>query len=356
MVFLTRASDSPIANQMFSSLAPLLLALALALLGCREHASRADSIRIEAIRQIWERPDQLSLHGDGFPAGMHGEVVLAGTLYAPGAAPAEHTLHVPCRALSATLAVIDLQTAEVAALPEGPFVGTLEARFEGGRTGRAAGRVPHAVFRLSGAQAPVAAQFALEQRAQDFQRALGIDALGRSELGVVVAELSPRGPARAAGLAVGDQIALLDGAPVQLPVDVLARGAAGHVELGVRSARDAELRRLRIERAAPGAGSDLALWALCGALGASLAALLARSFGSAPVWRPSRKERWLSGSSALSLAAVVMLVLEAAAPDLRGALRAAASGAVLAVIAVYLRRRAHRTLRTTRDPALTPFL
>jgi len=333
-----------------------LLVLTLALLGCSERAALANLIRIDAIRQIWEQPNQLSLHGEGFPAGMHGEVLLAGTLYAPGSAPAEHTLRVPCRALSATLAVVDLQTLEVAALPEGPFAGRLEAHFDSEQGTRLSGRLAPATFRLSAAQTPLAAQFALEQRAQAFQRALGIAALERDDQGVVIAELAANGPARSAGLAAGDQIALLDGAPVQLPVDVLGRGTRAQIELGVRSARGAELRRVRIELATPAAGASFALWALSCALGASATALLARSSGVRLPRPRARKERWLAGLSVLSMAAVVMFLLEATAPGLRDALRAAAVGALLAGLCVYLKRRSRRTLRTTRDPALTPFL
>jgi PDZ domain len=338
------------------SLRSALLALVLTLLGCQEHAARPDPIRIDSVRQIWEQPSELRVSGDGFPAGMHGEVLLAGTLYAPGAEPAQHVLRVPCRALSGTLAVIDLQTSEVAALPAGPFAGTLEVRFGSAQIAGLTGRVARAVFRLSAAPTPIATQFALEQRAQAFQRALGIEALELGDQGVVVAELAAEGPARAAGLASGDQIALLDGAPVQLPVDVLGRGARAHAELGVRSGRGAELRRLRVELDAAPAGADFALWALCCALGASTTALLARAFGAEPAPRASRKERWLAALSALSLAAVLMLLLEATAPALRDALRAASAGALLGGFGVYLSRRAHRTLRTTRDPALTPFL
>jgi hypothetical protein len=334
----------------------LPLWLALALLACNSRDTPADSIRIDAVRQIWEQPGQLTLHGQGFPVGMHGEVLLAGTLYAPGSAPAEQTLRVPCRALSATLAVVDLQTPEVTALPEGPFAARLEARFGSAQLTPLVGRVARAVFRLSAAQTPLAAQFALEQRAQSFQRQLGIEALELNDQGVVVTELAARSVGRAAGLAVGDQIALLDGAPVQLPVDVLGRGARTQVELGVRSALGAELRHLRIELGAAAVGADLALWALCCALGASSTALLARAFGVSLGREPTRKERWLASLSALSLTAAVMFLLEATAPSLRDALRAAGSGALLAGLGVCLRRRARRTLHTTRDPALTPFL
>jgi hypothetical protein len=137
---------------------------------------------------------------------------------------------------------------------------------------------------------------------------------------------------------------------------VLARGARARVTLAVRGGRGAELRRLRIELAEAPVGVDFALWAFCCALGASTTALLARAFGAALAPRPTRKERWLAALSALSLAAVLMLLLEGTAPGLRDALRAASAGALLAGIAVYLSRRAHRTLRTKRDPALTPFL
>jgi hypothetical protein len=356
VIFLTHAADSLIEKWMFVRSVLLLLAHALALLGCEARDAPVDSIRIDAVRQIWEQPSQLSLHGEGFPVGMRGEVLLAGTLYAPGSAPAEQTLRVPCRALSATLAVVDLQTPEVTALPEGPFAARLEARFGSEQLTPLVGRVAHAVFRLSAAQTPLAAQFALEQRAQSFQRELGIEALELNDQGVVVTELSARGAGRAAGLAVGDQIALLDGAPVQLPVDVLGRGARTQVELGVRSARGAELRRLRIDLGPAEVGSDFALWALCCALGASSTALLARALGVSLGRQPTRKERWLAGLSALSSAAVVMFLLEATAPSLRDALRAAGSGALLAGLGVCLRRRARRTLRTTRDPALAPFL
>jgi hypothetical protein len=340
---------------MFSRSAALLLALAFTLLACAEQRALADLIRIDSIRQIWEQPNQLSLHGDGFPAGMHGEVLLSGTLYAPGSAPAQHALRVPCRALSPSLAIADLQTPEVAALPEGPFAGALEVRFTGAATLQT-GRMARTVFRLSAAQTPLAAQFALEQRAQSFQRALGIEMLERNDQGVVIAELKAGGRARVAGLAVGDQIAQLDGAPVQLPVDVLTRGTRAQVELGVRSGRGAELRRVRIELGDAGAGADFALWALCCALGASATALLARAFGVQLAALPSRKERWLAGLSAVSLATVIWFVLEGTAPDLRDALRAAGVGALLACLGMCLRRRARRTLHTTRDPGLTPFL
>jgi hypothetical protein len=332
------------------------LAFTMPLLGCSEHTAIAHLIRISSVQQIWEQPNQLSLRGEGFPPGMRGEALLDGTLFAPGAAPQVHRLRVPCRALSSTQALVDLKVPAVSSLPEGPFSGALEVSFGAQPDARLVGRVERTLFRLAGGQSQLQVQFALSRRAQDFQHALGITALELSEHGPVVSELAAGGASQHAGLSVGDAIVRLNGAPVQLPVDVLPRGELALVELEVRRPREASLQVLRIALDSPGGPLDFQLWVLCCGLGASLTALAAKGLRALPRAKPKRKEFWLACSSALCLGMVCMFVLESTAPSIRDACQALACGALVSCLGVYLLRRARRTLRTARDPALTPFL
>lgn len=332
------------------------LGFAVPLMCCGEHTAVAHLIRISSVQQIWEQPSQLSLRGEGFPPGMRGEALLDGTLFAPGAAPQVHQLRVPCRALSSTQALVDLKVPAVAALPEGPFSGALEVRFGARPDARLVGRVERSVFRLAGGQTPLQVQFALSRRAQSFQHALGITALELSEHGPLVSELAAGGPSQHAGLSLGDAIVRLDGAPVQLPIDVLGRSGLALIELEVRRPPETNIRVLRIALQPPGRPLDWTLWVLCCALGASLTALAAKGLSLPPRAQPKRKEFLLVCSSALCLGAVCMFVLESTAPSIRDACQAFAWGALVSGLAVYLLRRARRTLRTARDPALTPFL
>lgn len=339
---------------MLRSLAIILLTLSLS--GCADDAALAHLIQIRDVAQTWEQPAELSLHGEGFPHGARGEALLTGTLFAVGSPPQRVTLHLPCRALSSGRALVELSASEMAGLREGPFEGQLEVRFGVLSAARLVGRAQHVTFRVGHLPSALDQRFLLRQRAQAFQRSIGIGALEMGERGASISQLLTEGPALAAGLQVGDTIVRLDGAPVQLPVDVLAHGPRAGVELTVQRSGEASTRLINLQGSRSVRSLPWLVGMLCAVLGVSLGATVGGLLRPGALWAPRRREYWLLLVSCGSLLLLAWLVLDSVDPVLRELIGPFAAGFVLAVLAVYLLRRARPTLRTTRDPALAPLL
>lgn len=335
---------------------PAIVALVISLAGCASDEALAHLIEIRGLTQTWENPNQLQLHGEGFPHGVRGEAILIGTLFAVGASPRPLTLRAPCRALSATHALVELGASEAAALDEGPFEGKLELRFGALASARLVGKAENVTLRVGSQPGALDRRFALRQRAQHFQRSLGITALELTEAGVVVSQLAAEGAARAAGLRVGDTVRRLDGAPVQLPGDLLGRGLRPGVELTVKRSGEPGLLSLKLQGAQAAQSLPWLASLLCAAFGAAIGATLGCALRPTMLWAPRRREYWLGVVSWSSLALIAAVLLDGVDPMLRELLRPFAYAFVSASGGMCLLRRLRPTLRTGRDPALAPLL
>ncbi len=337
----------------------LRVVLSLSLLGCVVACARSPTdaalIRVDAVEQAFERSDELLLRGDGFPQGMRGEAELHGTLYAVGRAPVAIDLSAPCRALGAQKARVELDALTSQVVGEGPFEGSVELRFGSHGGGQLVGRSERALFRL-GASPQIEEQFAASQRAQRFQRAIGIAALEQSEGGLRVTEIARGSAAAKAGLAQQDVVLRMDGRPIQLGRDLVRLANESELSLEVRGARDQSVRLLHVASRAPDERPVLALRVLALLLGAGLGVVLATILPTRLLWAPRRREYWLLSCCALSAVWLGALIVRDLDPLLPRMGEAFALGAVGASSIVYLRRRFSPTLRTKRDPDLAPLL
>lgn len=351
------AASILIESMLRSLLWSLLWVLQLAFVACaRDDGAHANLIAVEAVEQRWERAGQLFVRGEGFPQGMRGEARLSGQVFPPGEKARAIDVTLPCRALAKNEAVIALNEGLPSAGASGPFEGDLELSFGTREEGRLMGRLDQVVARL-GSPPTLEQQFQSRQRAQAFQRSVGIQALLLGEHGVSVAELAPEGAAAKAGLKQGDVVQRLDGRPIQLPLDLVPSTTTDTVRLEVRRGEQPGTALVVEIGLVPDAPPLLwTLLTLAFALGASIGALASRSLPAGPRFSLRRKESWLAGCSALSLLALSAILVELLAPILRDACRAFALGAVGAAVVVCFLRRVRPTSRTERDPALAPLL
>jgi len=333
-----------------------LTALLLTFVGCANEEALAHLIEVHEVAQTWEQPGELSLRGEGFPHGVRGQAVLSGTLFAVGARPEPVTLRAPCRALSSSEAVVELTGSDASTLREGPFEGTLEVRFGALSAARLVGRAQHVTVRVGSLPSALDQRFALRQRAQTFQRGLGVAALEIGERGVTVGQLAAHGAAVSAGLRVGDTIVRVDGAPVQLPVDVCGRGLPGGVALTVQRAGEPGALLLRLSTGQEAQSVPWLTHLLCAVLGSALGATVCGALRPTMIWAPRRREYWLVVVSCGSLYLLAQLLLDSFDPALRQLARAFGYGFLLSALVVCLLRRVRPTLRTSRDPALAPLL
>lgn len=333
-----------------------VVALLVPFAGCAGDEALAHLIQIHEVAQTWEQPSELSLRGEGFPHGVRGEAVLNGTLFAVGGAGERITLRVPCRALSSSQALVELSESDAVALREGPFEGTLEVRFGALSSARLVGRASHVLIRLGTLPTALDQRFALRQRAQAFQRGLGITALELGERGVSVSQLDAAGSAAAAGLTLGDSIVRVDGAPVQLPIDVLGRALRNGSELTVQRSGERSTLLLTVHGARSRSALPWFVSLMCAVFGAALAVSIGAGVRSDMLWAPRRREYWLMVVSCGSLSMLALLLLDGLDPLLRELLRPSGYGFLLAVAAVCLCRRLRPTVRTGKDPALAPLL
>jgi hypothetical protein len=331
------------------------LALFLCSAACAPARQDALLIRIDGVEQALERPDELILRGEGFPPGMRGEARLRGALYAAGGAPRAVDLRATCRALGPRGARIELAAASARIAGEGPFEGAIEVRFGTQQDAQVLGRSERALFRLG--RAPlIEEQFALSQRAEHFQRALGIESLEQGEGGLRVAEISGGSAAGQAGLTVHDLVLRMDGRPVQLARDLVALDDTREVLLEVRRPGEGKTRIVRIATSHADASPDLVLVLLALCLGVGLGIVLACALPSHVLWAPRRSEYWLLLCCAVCTVGLGALIVRDIDPLLSRMSEALVLGASCAGFAVYLRRRLSPTLRTSKDPDLAPLL
>jgi hypothetical protein len=331
------------------------LALFLCSAACAPARQDALLIRIDAVEQALERPDELILRGEGFPPGMRGEARLRGALYATGKAPRAVDLRATCRALGPGAARVELAAASARLAGEGPFEGAIEVRFGTQQDAQVLGRSERALFRLG--RAPlIEEQFALSQRAEHFQRTLGIGSLEQGEGGLRVAEIASGSSAGQAGLTVRDLVLRMDGRPVQLARDLVALSDTREVLLEVQRAREGATRIVRVASTRSDASPDLALVLLALCLGVGLGIVLVSALPSHMLWAPKRSEYWLLLCCAVCTVGLGALVVRDIDPLLSRMSEALALGASCAGLVVYLRRRVNPTLRTSKDPDLAPLL
>lgn len=332
-----------------------LLALALCGAACAVSPRDAQLIRIDGVEQVLERSDELILRGEGFPPGMRGTARLRGALYPAGRAPLAVDLRATCRALGPRAARVELAAASAELSAEGPFEGKIEVRFGTQDDAQLFGEGSHALFRL-GKVPEIEQQFAQSQRAEHFQRKLGIAGLEQGEGGLEVVELTPHSPADAAGLSLHDAVLRVDGRPLQLSRDLIALDDAREVLLEVRHAREGATRVIRIETANKDRSPELLLLALALCLGLGLGVVLASALPSHVLWAPRSREYWLLLCCAVCIVGVGALIVRDVDPLLSRMCGALLIGAAGATTCVYLRRRVSPTLRTGKDPDLAPLL
>lgn len=337
----------------------LRVVLSVSLLGgviaCARSHTDAALIRVDAVEQASERASELMLRGDGFPPGMRGEAELRGTLYPVGGAPVAIELSAPCRALGPQKARVELDALAAQIPGEGPFEGSVALRFGAHGGSQLVGRTERALFRL-GAAPRIEEQFAASQRAQLFQRMLGIAALEQSEAGLRVTELRQGSAAANAGLMPEDVVLRMDGRPILLGRDLVRPAEESDLSLEVRGARDRSARVLHLVSRAPEERPTRALRVLALLLGAGLGLVLATGLPARWLWAPRRREYWLTACCALSVGWLGALIVRDLDPLLPRMGEAFLFGAVGAGSIVYLRRRFSPTLRTKRDPNLAPLL
>lgn len=353
MDFLTQSAASHYRLHMLGVVRVVLsLWLACSSFACARTNRGAALIRVDAVEQAFERADELMLRGEGFPAGMRGEALLRGSLYPVGRAALAIDVRAPCRALGTQKARVELDGLHAQLSGEGPFEGSVEVRF-GTHGGQLLGRRERALFRL-GPTPPIEEQFAASQRAQRFQRALGIDGLEQGEAGLRVTEIKPGSAAAKAGLAQHDLIVGMNGRPIQLMRDLAGLGRESARSLEVLGAREA-----RVLRVALGPADErpaIALSALALLLGAGMGAVLANALPAHVFGARRRREYWLLSCCLSCLVWLCALIVRDLDPMLPRMGEALLLGAVGAGSIVYLRRRFSPTLRTKRDPALAPLL
>jgi hypothetical protein len=333
----------------------LSLSLLCSIVACVPGRRDAALIRVDRVEQALERSDELLLRGDGFPPGMRGEAQLRGTLYPVGRPPVAIELRAPCRALGAQKARVELDALPGQLAGEGPFEGSVEVRFGSHDDAQLVGRSEGALFRL-GATPHIEEQFAASQRAQHFQRAIGIEALEQSEAGLRVSEIARGSAAAKAGLMQQDVVLRMDGRPIQLGRDLVRLADESELSLEVRGARDPGTRIVRVASRAGDERPLVALTALALLLGVGLGAVLATALPGHLLWAPRRREYWLLSCCALCCVWLGALIVRDLDPLLPRMCKALLFGAVSAGSIVYLRRRLNPTLRTERDPYLAPLL
>lgn len=332
------------------------LALVFVLTGCESDEALAHLIQIDDVTQTWEEPSSLVVHGEGFPHGVRGEALLTGTLYAVGAPAVAVELRAPCRALSGSQALVELNTPEASSLREGPFEGKLELRFGALSAARLVGRSEHVTARVGGLPSALDQRFQLRQRAQAFQRSVGIVGLEMAERGIVISQLAERGAALEAGVQLGDLITRIDGAPVQLPIDVLGHALHNGVELTLQRANETGPRVLKLTGERAARSLPWIVVVLCALLGGSLGFVLTSLARPGALWAPRRREYWLSVVPCASLLLLAGLLLDSLDPIVRELALPFAYAFACGALAVCLQRRVRPTLRTRRDPGLAPLL
>lgn len=325
------------------------------LAACADDERRAQLVRIESVEQLWEKPLEARLRGDGFPVGARGEARLEGTLFAPEARARKVALTFPCRALNGNEALIELRSGQTAELPEGPFEGSLEVAFGNLGAARIVGRVEHMIVRVGEASAGLSRTFAQRKRAQAYQRSLGLAGLELTEHGVMVSQLESNSSAALAGVARGDIIVRAFGAPVQLPNDVWRNLNEGQRELEVKRHGESGRRVLKLPTPHVASSSPL-LIALAAVLSAALGALLGTTLRTGTLWLPRSREYWLSLSCIASLTTLAFWLLQSAPAGFRAAGHTGLCALLGAFLLVCLVRRMRPTLRTERDPSLAPLL
>jgi hypothetical protein len=333
----------------------LCFSLLCSVLACARASRDAALIRVDVVEQALERSDELLLRGDGFPPGMRGEARLRGALYPVGRPPVAIDLRTPCRALGAQKARVELDALHPQLAGEGPFEGSVEVRFGSHDDAQLVGRSERALFRL-GATPPIEEQFAASQRAQRFQRAIGIEALEQSEAGLRVAEITRGSAAANAGLAQHDVVLRMDGRPIQLGRDLIRLADESVLALEVRAPRGQTVRLVRVASRTADERPLFALTALALLLGVGLGAVLASALPTHLLWAPRRREYWLLSCCALCAVWLGALIVRDLDPLLPRMGEALLFGAVGAASIVYLRRRLSPTLRTKRDSDLAPLL
>lgn len=339
-------------------LAVLRVAFLLGLSGtlaCARSSHDAALIRVDGVEQALERPHELLLHGDGFPQGMRGEAHIRGALYAVGREPSAVDLRAPCRALGTQRARVELEALATQVPGEGPFEGLIEVRFGSHREAQLLGRIDHTLFRL-GATPPIEEQFAASQRAERFQRALGIEALEEGEGALRIAELRNASSAAKAGLARHDRVLRLDGRPVQLARDLLAIDGAGEVLLEIRRAHAGSSQLVRVASARAESLPESLLIVLGSLLGMGLGAVLVSALPSHLLWAPQRREYWLLLCCAVCIVGLGATIVRDVDPLLARMSEALLLTAIATGVVMYLRRRITPTLRTSKDPELAPLL
>jgi hypothetical protein len=332
-----------------------LLVLLACALACARASHDAALIRVDGVEQALERPSELLLRGDGFPQGMRGEAHIRGALYPVGREPRAVDLRAPCRALGTQKASVELEALAAQLPAEGPFEGLIEVRFGSHREAQLLGRIERALFRLGTAPA-IEEQFSSSQRAERFQRSLGIHALDESEGELRVAEVSPESAAGRAGLMRHDRVLRVDGRPIQLARDLVAVDTTSEVLFEVRRAHEASSRLLRVATAHAEALPDLMLIALASLLGIGLGAVLVSALPSHMLWAPHRREYWLLLCCAVCSVGLGALIVRDVDPLLARMSEALSLCAAATGFIMYLRRRITPTLRTSKDPDLAPLL
>ncbi|HEX6241409.1 MAG TPA: hypothetical protein VFZ61_10965 [Polyangiales bacterium] len=332
------------------------LALIAALAGCsRESAGRADLVRIDGVEQRWDRVDQLIARGEGMPQGERGEARLVGLVFLPERPPRALDARVPCRALDKNRVAVDLAPLARELSTDAPFEGRLTLEFGSRTDARLAGTRDQVVARL-GRAGDLGREFGARQRAQAFQRELGIRALVLGDEGVSVAELDPKGAAARGGLALHDRVLRVGDGPVQLPRDVVAQREAGEVLLTVQRGTAHTRHTLRVRWTEELTAGRETLWGLGLGLGAALSSLFFATRSNRWLWAPRRKEYYLALCLSLSLWLLALMLCAALPATLASLGQASLVGLVLGYLSVCCSRLLRRTSRTTSSADLAPLV